>query len=251
MNLQTLGASLRRKLGPFPVWVWAIAGGVVLYFIRAKGYLGSGQQTADALQPSQADAREPQTQVPLQPGESVYDPNTGALSTAPGGDTSGDVQNDNTDTMLTAILAAVTKKKPKPKTKHKKPPKRKPKPKPAHHQKPGSTTKKPKPSHKKKPRSHTTIKWKPDRTPKPKHKPLTPMKPRTVKSVSANGARQRPTVPMVAHTGPTQHPVSTHGRRNPHPTQAAPRPSSPPPRHHRIPAKPSPAPKRPKPKKHH
>lgn len=86
MDLDTIGAALKRKLGPLPVWVWAIIGGMVLYFLRSKGYFGgAGADQGETLQPRQADAREPQQSTLLQPGESVYDPNTGTLSTAPGG----------------------------------------------------------------------------------------------------------------------------------------------------------------------
>lgn len=92
MDTETIGAALKRKLGPLPVWAWSVIGGIVLYFLRKRGYLGGmgAAQSGETFQPSQANATPPQAQVPLQPGESVYDPNTGALSTAPGGDSGGD-----------------------------------------------------------------------------------------------------------------------------------------------------------------
>lgn len=89
MDLDSIGAALKRKLGPLPVWVWAILGGIVVYFLRSRGYFGStlGTDTGTTLQPSQRPTDAPQAQTVLQPGESIYDPNSGALSTAPGGDT--------------------------------------------------------------------------------------------------------------------------------------------------------------------
>lgn len=90
MDSETIGAALKRKLGPLPVWIWAMLGGVILYFLRSKGYFGGNAiDQGQTLQPRQEAATTPQAQVPLQPGESVYDPNTGAISTAPGGDASG------------------------------------------------------------------------------------------------------------------------------------------------------------------
>lgn len=88
MDLDTIGAALRRKLGPLPVWAWSLIGGSVLYFLRAKGYfqgLGSNKVTGETLQPTQqaTDAKSPPTV--LQPGESAYNPDTGTLTTAPGG----------------------------------------------------------------------------------------------------------------------------------------------------------------------
>lgn len=231
MNVQTIGTALRRKLGPFPVWVWAIAGGGVLYLLRAQGYFGSRVETGETLQPSQADAREPQAQVPLQPGESVYDPNTGGLTTAPGGEVGdADLPDDENTKLLTAILAAVTKKKPKPRAaKHKKPKHKKPKAKPAHKQKPvhhtGTSGHKKNPA---KPRSKVTVRWKPERMKKPKKSVLTPLKPRTLKTASAKTTRQRPTTPMVTRSSHTQHPVSTHSKRNVRAKASPPRPSAPP-----------------------
>ena len=236
MNLQNIGSALRRKLGPLPVWAWAIIGGVALYFLRAQGYFGGRVETGETLQPAQADAREPQTQVTLQPGESVYDPNTGGLTTAPGGEVDQvDVPEDNTDALLAAILKAVTKKKPKPrKAKHQKPKKKKPKPKPAHRQKPHKKRNVGRAGSKKhgdpKPRGATA--WRIRPIGRAKRKPggprFTPAKPRTPQATSASGARQRPTTPMVVRSSDRQHPVSTHGRRNKKPTASPPRPSSPP-----------------------
>lgn len=111
MDVDTIGAALRRKLGPLPVWIWAIFGGMVVYFLRKRGYFGGGLQEGQTFQPSQANATPPQAQVPLQPGESVYDPNTGALTTAPGGDIGAGTGNDSAqaiDDLASAIAAGFT-----------------------------------------------------------------------------------------------------------------------------------------------
>lgn len=91
MDISTIGASLKRKLGPLPVWAWAILGGAVVYFLRKRGYFGgTGDASASALEPSQVSATTPQQPVVLQPGESAYDPNSGSITTAPGGGTGSD-----------------------------------------------------------------------------------------------------------------------------------------------------------------
>lgn len=99
MDTDAIGAALKRKLGPLPVWIWAILGGAVVYWLRKRGYfqgvLGS-TESGTALQPQQSPAGTPQAQVPLQPGESVYDPNTGTISTAPGGDFTGNPEGTGT-----------------------------------------------------------------------------------------------------------------------------------------------------------
>lgn len=86
MDLDTIGAALKRKLGPLPVWMWAMIGGAILYFLRQRGYLKGGDTTTgEALQPSQRATDPRQAPTVLQPGESAYDPNSGTLTTAPGG----------------------------------------------------------------------------------------------------------------------------------------------------------------------
>lgn len=92
MDPSTVGAALKRKLGPLPVWIWATVGGVVVYYLRSKGYFGgSGADSGTALQPSQANASPTRDPITLQPGESAYDPGSGSLVTAPGGGTPADV----------------------------------------------------------------------------------------------------------------------------------------------------------------
>jgi hypothetical protein len=70
--------ALTRKLGPIPAWAWltALAGAVYLWRRRA-----GGAAAATATDTSGTDTTPPDTQDPvtLQPGESVYNPNTGQL----------------------------------------------------------------------------------------------------------------------------------------------------------------------------
>lgn len=272
MDIETIGAALRRKLGPLPVWIWAIIGGVIVYWMRSKGYfsgvLGSGStQTGEALQPSQRNATPPQAQVPLQPGESVYDPNTGALSTAPGGDTgigessgTGTDPSQSIDDLANAIAAGFTthvvvdrtkpKKTKKSAAKHDKKPhkptKRTATKKPAHHQKPGhkGNTKGQHPAHKQRPRSSATHRAaNGGRTVVNAGKrAVSPSKSRTAHATAKQVTRQRPTAPMIRKTAPVQHPVASHTPA-PHKTAAAripasPRPSAPAPRAVRAPAPP-------------
>jgi len=69
--VQRVGASLKRKLGPLPVWAWAIlAGGAVYLYRRQAGGGGSS---------SSGDASTPLDPITLAPGDRVYDPNSGQL----------------------------------------------------------------------------------------------------------------------------------------------------------------------------
>jgi len=75
--------SLTRKIGPLPVWAWALFGFAGVWYYRNKlGGMYSGTGTG-SVGPTPTT---PQPQTTLQPGESVYDPNTGTLTTAPGSD---------------------------------------------------------------------------------------------------------------------------------------------------------------------
>lgn len=75
--------SLTRKIGPLPAWAWAIIAGVAIYVYRSRRALTTGAGTpasADVNSPSVSDQTGGgQSPVTLQPGESVYDPNTGQL----------------------------------------------------------------------------------------------------------------------------------------------------------------------------
>jgi hypothetical protein len=96
--------SLTRKLGPLPIWAWAIIGGGLLYWYRNRTSSASGTGTG-SVGPT---AATPQPVTTLEPGESAYDPNTGALSTAPGGGGSSDPGNSiDSDGLSTAIGNAI------------------------------------------------------------------------------------------------------------------------------------------------
>lgn len=63
------------------MWVWAIVGGVVIYVYRSRRALsGGGASSLSATSPdasaTNAASRDP---IPLAPGESVYDPNSGHI----------------------------------------------------------------------------------------------------------------------------------------------------------------------------
>lgn len=105
-GLKGIGGALTRKFGPLPAWVWAIIAGGGLYYYREH----TAAATGTALDPSQVAATTPQPDTTLEPGESVYDPNTGQLETAPGGDTSGGGGTDPSDEigqLASAIAAAI------------------------------------------------------------------------------------------------------------------------------------------------
>lgn len=260
MNTDNIGAALKRKLGPLPVWAWAVISGVALYVLRARGYFQGlgGAQTGTALQPSQSDANVPQSQVQLQPGESVYDPNTGALSTAPGGDTGNGTGTDPSDAInaLASAIAAgfTTRVQVAPTTPAKSTQT------PGHHHKPQSG--KTKRTQKGK-RGHGTNHTKTTKHPKAAKRTRSSAKlrnalggrtrakntsgarhhttPRRPTAPTNPGTRQRDTTPTVTRRTPVQHPVSAHTKstRPTHPVQpGGPRASAPPPRHQRAPAKP-------------
>jgi hypothetical protein len=78
--------ALTRKLGPLPVWAWALIAGIGLYMYRARHapMTGADAASVDTTAPDQTDASGQQDPVTLDPGQSVYDPNTGQLQgTAP------------------------------------------------------------------------------------------------------------------------------------------------------------------------
>src|SRR5215471_857582 len=74
-------SALTRKFGPLPAWAWAVIGFIGIWYYRnrigavsgsASNVIGTTGTTSD------------QPPITLGPGESVYDPNTGTLHTAPG-----------------------------------------------------------------------------------------------------------------------------------------------------------------------
>ena len=97
-----VGASLKRKVGPLPVWGWAILAGVILYYVRNRG-AGSATAAVAQQQASTTD-QQPQSPVVLAPGETVYDPNTGYLSGGSGG--GGNNINNGILSIIGAIMAS-------------------------------------------------------------------------------------------------------------------------------------------------
>lgn len=104
-----IGATLTRKFGPLPAWLWIVLFGVGVWYYRNKLSATATGTGTGSVAPTPVT---PQAQTVLQPGESVYDPNTGALTTAPGGDTTaggttgGTGGTDYTD-LLNGISAAI------------------------------------------------------------------------------------------------------------------------------------------------
>lgn len=101
--MSKIKSALTRKWGPLPAWAWfAIVGGVY-YFYRKYSATASGTGTG-SVGPA---AATPQPQTVLQPGESVYDPNSGSLTTAPGGSSSGDGSGGATTSSAADLAAAM------------------------------------------------------------------------------------------------------------------------------------------------
>lgn len=76
--------ALARKFGPLPAWAWAIIGGGSLYYYRNKtgsaSKIATGSTSSTVPAPNVTDnTGAGQSPIPLAPGESVYDPNTGQL----------------------------------------------------------------------------------------------------------------------------------------------------------------------------
>lgn len=89
--MSKIGNSLKKKWGPLPAWAWLLGGGLLYYFYRKYSSTAAASGTGTgSVAPA---AATPQPGQVLEPGESYYDPNTGSLSTAPGG---GDTGTDTT-----------------------------------------------------------------------------------------------------------------------------------------------------------
>lgn len=122
-NDSGISGSLTRKLGPLPVWAWAILAGVIIYYMRNRGGATSGPSSSQlaAAQTAAAD-QTPQAPVVLAPGETVYDPNSGNLL---GGSSNSGNNTGNGVLGLIAALASIEHPPPAHKHKHKKRPPRK------------------------------------------------------------------------------------------------------------------------------
>lgn len=100
--------ALTRKFGPLPAWAWALVAAVGLYYYRSR----SSSSTAAAAQaatstPTVSDQTggTPQAPIPLDPGQSVYDPNSGSLISAP--DTSGSTGNQDALNAINGLTDAL------------------------------------------------------------------------------------------------------------------------------------------------
>lgn len=82
MNLKE---SLTRKLGPLPAWAWLLLFGVGVWYYRNKMNAVTGATSGTGTGSVGPTPTTPQPVTTLDPGQSVYDPNTGGLTTAPGG----------------------------------------------------------------------------------------------------------------------------------------------------------------------
>lgn len=86
-RVNQISAALQRKFGPLPAWAWALILGVGLYVYRSRSSAGLKAAAATpTTDPGTVPATpaQPGAPVTLGPGESVYDPGTGHLtSTAP------------------------------------------------------------------------------------------------------------------------------------------------------------------------
>lgn len=106
---------LTKKVGPLPLWAWALIGGVLLYVIRQRlsgGGSSSGTNSTAATQAEaqlvqaegEAAAGMLQSQSILTPGESVYDPNSGLLLGTNNGNNAGNTQVEQS---IIALIAAM------------------------------------------------------------------------------------------------------------------------------------------------
>lgn len=100
--------ALTRKFGPLPAWGWlGILAVGVIYYRRKFGAVSSGTGTGSVVPAGP----EPGTgEQVLQPGESIYDPTAGGLTTAPGGGGSGDTSGGSSnggDPNLPAFTSAI------------------------------------------------------------------------------------------------------------------------------------------------
>lgn len=74
--------ALTRKIGPLPAWAWLGIFGIGYYYYKnhiANNSTSATQASSTVTTPT------PQSPITVSPGDSVYNPNTGTLTTAPGG----------------------------------------------------------------------------------------------------------------------------------------------------------------------
>ena len=74
--------ALTRKIGPLPAWAWLGIFGIGYYYYKnhiANNSTSATQASSTVTTPT------PQSPITVSPGDSVYNPNTGTLTTEPGG----------------------------------------------------------------------------------------------------------------------------------------------------------------------
>lgn len=219
--------SLTRKLGPLPVWAWALmlGAGIFLYRTARGQYTAGGGADASTSEPPESP--EPQEPFTVGPGESVFDPNTGQLvhGSPDQGDTpepmapvtlkpGQSVFDPNTGKLVTAPAPKPPKRKRKPKPKPHHGRGKKPGPRGHGRNKPrgGDKVKNPHPRHRHKPPSH------PSNGRKRPQARATQIFRRTPSSTPRWGVmRQRP---------PATHPAPSTDARN-HPKAHNPKPRKP------------------------
>jgi|SRR5215469_497265 len=107
-----IAGALTRKFGPLPAWAWAVIAFVGIYYYRKK--LSSSSSSTTGIPTDTTAAPTPQAPQVLQPGESLYDPNTGALTTAPGSSDSSSTVPPDYNALAAAVAAAVVAAEPQP-----------------------------------------------------------------------------------------------------------------------------------------
>ena len=116
--MSNIGATLKRKFGPLPVWGWAIVAFIAVYWYRNKSGLSASASTATTGGSITPVSPTPQPITTLGPGESAYDPNTGQLVSSPaapsdttggGGDGSGGMADPSNaiDNLAQSIADAI------------------------------------------------------------------------------------------------------------------------------------------------
>lgn len=77
--LNQIKTRLTNKLGPLPVWAWAAITGAAIYVYRVRKGTAAALVDNTGIPTDTTTAATPRDPVTLQPGEQVYDPNTGQL----------------------------------------------------------------------------------------------------------------------------------------------------------------------------
>lgn len=85
--------ALTRKFGPLPAWAWLFVAGATYYFYRK--YTAASSSNTSTTSTTGTGTSSDLSPIDIPPGDSVYDPNTGSLLTAPA---SGGVSGNGSST---------------------------------------------------------------------------------------------------------------------------------------------------------